>query len=170
MTDPRYLSRAGKIREGARILGPPEDFIVALTVHEKELGEHVDLFVKGFCQTLFNEIHSGGRYSPGTPQDTGFARANWYGGIGGTGVAPAVQEPATRVPGMLSGEAQAALVQLDETALSAKAGDEVAMANNAHYIVDLENGTSLQAPEGMTRLAVAAGQLIADEVAAHVMR
>ncbi len=168
MRDPRYLSRAAKIREGAGLLDPA-DFNLALTVHAAVTEERADLFVKGFAQTFLNEIHSGGQYSPGTPVDTGFARANWHAGLGDAGPAPVVESGIGRASGELAGEAQAALEQLDAVALEAKAGDVLVVQNNAHYIGDLENGTSLQAPEGMVRLAVMAGQLIADEVAGHVM-
>jgi len=172
MTDPRYLSRVGQIRESLQTLGPPEDFIKAVTVHQGVIGEKVDLFVKGFCQTLLNEIHSGGPHSPGTPIDTGFARSNWHAGIGDAGARPVVESIIARsneTRGALGAEAQASFDQMDAVALSAKAGDVIESANNAHYIDDLEAGTSLQAPEGFVRIAVNAGQLVADEVAAHVM-
>ena len=145
------------------------EFEINLSAHVERLGERADQFVQGFCQTLFSEIHSGGRYSPGTPVDTGFARASWYAGVGGPGSARGLAEPTARSPGLLASEAAAALADLDEVSLHAKAGDVVELANDARYIGVLENGSSQQAPQGMVRLAILAGQQIADEVAAHVM-
>ena len=146
-----------------------EEFLRGLEVEARVTTERADLFVKGFVQTVFNEIQEGGRYSPGTPEDTGFARANWYGWINGDGVAPNLAMPVERIRGSLSGEARAAFQQMEETALRAKAGDVIEGGNNAHYIGYLEHGSSSQAPQGMVRLAILAGQQIADEVAAHVM-
>src|SRR5688572_7125294 len=41
------------------------------------------LLVQGVASTLANEIHSGGKHSPGTPIRTGFHRANWAAAIDG---------------------------------------------------------------------------------------
>lgn len=158
--------------------GTVEEFTVNLTKHREAFEKNADLLIKGFCQTLFNEIQSGGRYSPGTPIDTGFARANWHGGIGAEGPAPTGTDVA------------ASQAQLAETAQAAKVGDVVILANNAPYINRLEfgfigtdslgrfftgfgprsvGGRSSQAPEGFVRLALMHVQDIGDEVAAHVM-
>lgn len=142
-------------------------FDVDLTAALAQVGAKADLFVKGFTQTLFNEIQSGGRYSPGTPIDTGFARANWVGGIGAPGVAPLESSP--RNPGDdYRADAAAARAQVDATALRAQPGDTVYLSNSAPYIRRLEFGWSRQAPRGMIRLALQNAQAIADEVAAFV--
>lgn len=143
-------------------------FTVDLSKAMAKVGEKLDLFVKGFTQTVFNEIQTGGRYSPGTPVDTGFARANWVGGIGATPPAPALER--VNIPGAHSAEIAAATQQLTAVALSAKMGDAIVLVNGAPYINRLEFGHSGQAPHGMIRLALQNAQAIADEVAAHVAR
>lgn len=145
------------------MIGTPEQFNVDLTAHAARMGEKADLFVKGFVQTLFNEVQSGGKFSPGTPIRTGFHRASWHGGIGAT-------QPVSLTPGQPNYAAELAESQakLEAVALAAKAGDVVVFENNGPAIVKLEQGSSQQAPAGMVGLAVNAAPLIADEVAKHV--
>lgn len=130
-------------------------FEVFLDTQDARIAGMADLFVKGVVQTLFTEVQVGGRYSPGTPIDTGFARGSWVGGIGSEG-------------GEGAGTEAGAAAQLQSTALRVVAGDTVYMSNHAPYIRRLEFGHSRQAPQGMVRLAVAAAPLIAEEVAQHL--
>ena len=131
-------------------------FTADLARWQAQVGERSDLLVQGFSQTLANEAISGGKYSPGTPIDTGLARANWDGGIG------AIPSNAP------AGSPGAAVARVDAAVLTAKAGDVVYLSNTAPYIRRLEYGWSKQAPTGMIRLALAAGQQIADEVGVHI--
>jgi len=132
------------------------DFTADLARWQAQVGERSDLLVQGFSQTLANEAISGGKFSPGTPIDTGFARANWDGGIGAIPANPPAGSPG------------AAVARVDEAVLRAQAGDLVYLSNTAPYIRRLEYGWSKQAPAGFIRLALAAGQQIADEVGAHI--
>lgn len=79
-----------------------------------------------------------------TPVDTGRARANWLVGLGSP-----VRESRVAVD-------QAGGNTIAEGAATiAKAEDEdIWISNNLSYIVDLENGTSKQAPAGMVRLSI----------------
>jgi hypothetical protein len=63
----------------------------------------------------------------------------------------------------------AAAARVDAAILTAQAGDLVYLSNTAPYIRRLEYGWSKQAPAGFIRLALAAGQQIADEVGAFVV-
>jgi len=115
------------------------------------------LMVVGVAQHLANEIHSGGRYSPGTPIDTGFARSNWDAAIGGL--------PA----GSSAGSPGAALARMEESALALQVGETWFMGNSAPYIGRLEfDAWSQQAPDGFVRPAARAIQQIVDEVGAHL--
>lgn len=111
-----------------------------LTRHAQDLAGKIDLLVRGVVSALFNEIQER------TPVDTGFARANWYGGIGAEGTLDA------------SG-----------TAAAAKAGAVIVIVNNAPYIGALEDGWSQQAPEGMVKVTLLNAPQTVEEVAAHVM-
>jgi hypothetical protein len=133
------------------------DFTADLSRWQAQIPEKATLLVQGFTQTLFNEVQSGGKYSPGTPIKSGFARANWDGGIGAIPSNPAATDPG------------AAAARVDAAILTAQAGDLVYLSNTAPYIRRLEYGWSKQAPAGFIRLALAAGQQIADEVGAFVV-
>lgn len=132
-------------------------FTADLTRWQAQVGERANLLVQGVSQTVFNEVQVGGRYSPGTPIDAGFARANWDGGVGAI---PA--NPPAATPGAAAARARAAVV-------TARAGDVVYLSNTARYIRRLEFGWSRQAPGGFIRLALAAAQRITDEVGAFVV-
>lgn len=154
----------------ADLLRSVQQVNASLSRHQEALHRDADLLVQGFSMALFNEIVSGGRYSPGTPIDTGFARASWYGGIGGEGQPPSVAKPVTKRRGERASEARAAALQIEATAHKAKAGDTLILANAAPYVRRLEFGWSRQAPQGFIRRAVMAAQHILNEVAAHVLK
>ncbi len=83
-----------------------------------------------------------------TPVDTGRARANWIASI----IEPASGIKAPDKSGGAALEQGAAVIgsyQLDF--------GSIYLTNNVAYIVPLENGHSRQAPQGMAKLAVAAG-------------
>lgn len=88
-----------------------------------------------------------------TPVDTGAAISNWQVGINvtPTGVLPPY------VPGRFRSTALEnlnATIKAGQSLIdSSKPGDVLHLANNLEYIVDLNNGTSTQAPAGMTAIA-----------------
>lgn len=85
-----------------------------------------------------------------TPVDTGRARGGWTVGVG--------VEPAES-PERLDKEGAAA--SAEAMAKTPKgAGQEVFMMNNLPYILELENGSSKKAPNGMVRINLARVQRI----------
>lgn len=85
-----------------------------------------------------------------TPVDTGAAISNWQIGINNS--PSSVLRP--HVPGNFR---STALENLNATIrigtaiiASSKPGDTIRIVNNLHYIVDLDQGSSRQAPSGMT--------------------
>lgn len=154
-----------------------EQFLGDLTRWQGQVREKADLLVQGVAQTVFTEISSGGNYGPGTPIDTGHARASWDGGVGSIPNRPAADSP------------QSAEARTLAAIQTAKAGDVIYLSNNAPYINRLEygfvgedsrgrvyagfgpksvNGRSRQAPNGFVRIVLAQAQSIVDEVGAFL--
>lgn len=127
---------------------------------QSQLGEHMDEMVQNIVFALAEEIIVGKTYSPGTPIDTGFARASWWVSIGGEGTPHQVgANPERLVPTQSANLADVVL---------AKAGDEIYLLTNTEYMPALEFGHSEQAPQGMVRLTLNAGQQIVDDVAVQM--
>lgn len=157
-------------------------FQVTMERMKELVPQRLDLFVKAFVQTVFNEIQSAGRHSPGTPVADptkwnpprppeshigGFARASWQGGLNSM--------PQHELDASLMGAPEvtavltASIRKNESIALEAKAGDRIYFVNYAPYIRRLEFGWSQQAPEGMVRVTILNAQAIADEVATHIL-
>lgn len=116
----------------------------------------------------------GGHYAPGTPVDTGFARASWWIRINERdATSPLFADAGTGTVTLLGpGGAmvgQARVAEAGLALLGAKAGDRIYVLNGAHYINELEFGSSRQAPEGFVRLTLRAGQQIVDQVAQRIL-
>lgn len=96
---------------------------------------------------------AGNEFSPGTPVDTGFARASWFvteGENPGAHPNPPLQdEHGNLVPGTGSDPNGPGVL------VGAQLGDIINWINDADYIVELDNGHSQQAPAGMTAGIVA---------------
>lgn len=94
----------------------------------------------------------------GTPVDTGTARSNWRVSIGpGSG---AVHPPYSPGKGLGIGETANATAALDQgrsTINRFALGQEIYISNNLPYIKKLNEGSSLQAPEGFVEDAVQSG-------------
>jgi hypothetical protein len=142
-------------------------FTADLSQLEISLGDRSDRFVSGVAVTLANEMISGGRYSPGTPIDTGFHRANWDSAIGVVPNRPPTigEAEANANPGAGHAAANAAQERTAEGAATLKVGQILYVANSGPAIGRLEFGWSKQAPNGMIRQALNALQSIANEVA-----
>ncbi len=123
-----------------------------------------DKVVREVAFDLRDNVIVGGEFSPGTPVDTGFARANWWMDVNGSGTPPETKE---RVEGT-SLDSTERLNDIGLSIAGLKAGDVFGLNNGAEYIEDLEFGHSGQAPEGMVRVAVAAGQEILDQAVKRV--
>lgn len=100
----------------------------------------------------------GGKYAPGTPVDTSFARNQWRVVMlrsgGGSAAAP---------PGPPNNAQDINLAIAGMTAL-----EPIIFVNNTEYIGPLEYGHSGQAPEGMVRLTLSAAQAIVDDAVRRV--
>jgi len=88
-----------------------------------------------------------------TPVDTGAAVSNWQVGINSS--PSGVLRP--HVPGNFRSTAlenlNATIRNGSNLIYASKAGDEIHIVNNIHYITELDQGSSGQAPSGMTSIA-----------------
>lgn len=132
------------------------------------LASRLNRFVQVTGSAVALEVQSGGKYGPGTPVDTGFARANWTAALDGE--PPEVSRTRINVPGAHAGEALASEEAIQALTATMAAGQTLALANRTEYIGDLEAGKSPQAPEGMVEPVARNFQRLADEVAAFVAR
>lgn len=99
-----------------------------------------------------------------TPVDTGRARGGWIASVG----TPSQEGSAPAGPGKAEGgspesnaaQAAAKALQQAEQVVSEYKLDagSIFLANNVEYIVKLDNGSSKQAPAGMTAAALAAAR------------
>jgi hypothetical protein len=128
----------------------------------QRLDTRADEFVRNLGFEVLRNIVVGGRYAPGTPVDTGFARNSWVVSLNG----PAqYRQPAERPEGVttvpLTAETEGGTVLL-----GARLGDALHITSNCAYMGGprgLEYGHSQQAPVGMVRLTIAAfGQIVHD--------
>lgn len=151
---------------------PLAQAVVDLKRIEALIPERMRLFGYAFAVELFNEVQSGRKYSPGTPIDTGFHRANWDLAIGPIRPRPAplTQADAEAQPGAAAAAAGARAREAADTLRTWRPGDPVSMWNTGPAILRLEFGWSQQAREGMIRPAVRNAQAIADDVAAVIAR
>ena len=87
---------------------------------------------------------------------TGYSRGSWNLSVGSIDFRTAIPQGTT--PGQ--GEGFAAANNNKQIAVfsqeTVRPGDSVFIANSVPYIFDLENGSSLQAPQGMVRTSIAA--------------
>ena len=89
-----------------------------------------------------------------TPVDTGLARGNWRTKTG------------TLEDGILDSSrgVGAVAIEAQEATRNYRLGQDIWISNNIGYIVPLDEGSSLQAPNGMTDQAVAAGVKILQSI------
>ena len=86
-----------------------------------------------------------------TPVDTGRARANWQVGIG------SAQAGTLSAPGDAGQAVSQALAQAQGIISSYAGQGTIHITNNLHYIKDLNEGSSRQAPAGFVEAAIVAG-------------
>lgn len=144
------------------------DYRAQLAAIQERTGVKMRQLVQQSARVLYNEMSSGGKYSPGTPVGDpslwkhpapagyvpGHARSSWNAEIG-------------TVPAATSGEGADAAVfaVIDEM----NVGDTLIMACSTPYIRTLEfDGHSQQAPDGFVRPACEAITLIVEEVARNL--
>ena len=143
------------------------NFVASLRRWDTRFATKIDKVVERVAFVCAENLIVGGEYSPGTPVDTGFARASWWVAIGDASPsAPAgtltVLGPGGNVAGQ--GSVNAATLAL----LGVRAGQTIWIVNGAHYIRFLEYGHSRQAPAGFLRLTVRNGQAILDRAARDI--
>lgn len=80
-----------------------------------------------------------------TPVDTGRARGGWQLDVGAVGSAPTDR---------LDRDGAAVFADAAKKLGAIKFGQRVAISNNVHYIIYLENGSSDQAPRGMVAITL----------------
>lgn len=134
------------------------EFTATLDQWGTQLEDYLDQLVQNVTFEIAENIIVGGEFAPGTPIDTGFARASWWISINEMG---GPHQPADN-PGKTT-------TAVDPATLAAgtqgKAGDLIWILTNTVYMPALEFGHSDQAPQGMIRLTLSAGQRIVDKVA-----
>ncbi len=122
--------------------------------HQDQFAQKVDDFVLRVTQTLFGEIESGGRYSPGTPVRSGFTRGNWN------------RYPTTPRAGDLAvTENRVPWIRRLEFGFI---GRDALGRYYTGFGPRSVGGRSSQAPEGFVRIALANAPALVDEVRAHV--
>lgn len=100
------------------------------------------------CGEVTENVVSGGRYGPGTPVKTGFARNSWVSGINAPGEYVQPSRPGdleTVVPNTSAAGANVGSVKL---------GDRYFLTSNTVYQRRLDYGHSQQAPAGHVRLVM----------------
>jgi hypothetical protein len=120
--------------------------------------ERAKLAIRGTARELYNEMSSGGQFSPGTPIDTGFHRWHWDASVGAI--------PA----GGNAGSEGAAAERVEGAIADFDVGDTLFITNNGPAIRRLEfDAWSTQAPDGFVRPAIEAGPQIVEKVVASVV-
>jgi hypothetical protein len=89
----------------------------------------------------------------GTPVDTGWARANWIPAIGVPRTVPAGTREAAEAGSVPLGAQQSGVARV-ATSYTMSQG-RVHITNNVPYIVELNEGSSKQAPSGFVQAAIA---------------
>lgn len=107
--------------------------------------EHANKFLRAVGSDVNENLVAGGEFSPGTPVDTGFARASWWPSGEDAGVHPNPPQKGEDGTVVITGGADVAL-----SLAGFGIGEVLAFNNNADYIVPLNNGHSKQAPQGFT--------------------
>lgn len=97
-----------------------------------------------------------------TPVDTGYARSRWALSIG----EPIQAEDGVQNPLEIGGELAAAIaLSQAQTAVKKWKGEgSIWITNPLEYVVYLDEGSSDQAPEGISDAAIAAGQAVLREI------
>ncbi|TWB22135.1 hypothetical protein FBZ89_104385 [Nitrospirillum amazonense] len=96
-----------------------------------------------------------------TPVDTGAARGNWRADARGFTVRPT---------GRLDPDGADTIAHITEAVGGMKAGDLIYITNSSAYILDLEHGSSKQAPSGMVSVTVQEFAAIAQQAAQKVAK
>lgn len=121
------------------------DFVTGLRGLENAPREKGDKLIRAIGSHVGEALIVGNEDGPGTPVDTGNARGHWYATIGEAD--PGNPNP---TPEGVAASQSLAAAQVGLVAATAQLGDVVSFNNDAAYIEELNNGSSQQAPAGMT--------------------
>lgn len=120
-------------------------FRVALDGVTAKANDAMRRIVRYAAWRVAQNVVVGGEYAPGTPVDTGFARASWWTSLNDLG------EP--HQPGQNPKPGEPWDGSHDLTALGGfDLGDMLLILSNTEYMRSLEYGHSKKAPHGMIRL------------------
>jgi hypothetical protein len=123
---------------------------------QQRVGDRADALTQGVAAEVFDNVHDGGDFSPGTPIEEGVARSSWNAKVG-----------RLSAPARAGSPEEARQLAFAEIA-TAKVGDPVFIANSADHIRQLEFGSSTQAPGGFVRLLIHALGALVEKVAARI--
>lgn len=115
------------------------DFKAPVAAFAKLLNLNQETVVRVIANELWIAITAGARVSPGTPVDTGRAKASWIMSEGSPATSVPPPGDYSDAPGFMH--------------VSGKTN--VFIVSNLDYIEALEHGHSDQAPKGMVRLSIA---------------
>jgi hypothetical protein len=128
-----------------------QEFVAYLEEYKQITRVKLNQLVRGVIFECAENVIVGGEFSPGTPVDTGYARAAWWVSVDGDGTPPHLPE----VNQSARGKDKIPVIDISPDQLNrimdVIAGQHVSLNNNARHIVPLENGHSQQAPTGMVR-------------------
>lgn len=146
-------------------------FCAKLNAFEVQLHDRLNKLVRNVYFECAENIVVGGAYSPGTPIDTGFARATWWTRVGDD---ESEEDPLPRVrpkegKGSRSWRHRDPLAEAVVALANTELGETLYLLSNCAYMGPLEYGHSQQAPTGMIRLTLNAGQQIVDKVAKQMI-
>lgn len=134
-------------------------FEASLAKWVPSFNKKLDELVRNVAFVVSDNIVNGGKYGPGTPIRTGYARASWWFSIGSPGLPhQAARNPLTPFD---QWHGKADLSKIAEF----KAGQIGFLLSNTVYMPALEYGWSGQAPSGMIRVVLAQAQQILNDVA-----
>ncbi len=123
---------------------PTERAVRALNRISENLTKGIERTIRAITDEISTRLVN----DPGTPVDTGFARANWRPSLN----APISSALTSNDP---SGDATVARIQV--VARRYRVGDTLFIRNNAPYIIALDEGSSPQAEAGFVRTAIDEG-------------
>lgn len=129
-----------------------QDFTEGMKHYENVPAEKATRFLRAIASHVGEALIVGNEDGPGTPVDTGNARGHWY--PGGEEDAGHPNPPALGADHKPAASAEAltgqALADAGVAAATMELGDVLSFNNDAAYIEELNNGSSQQAPLGIT--------------------
>jgi hypothetical protein len=132
-----------------------DDFVREVELRKEILEENLTTVLRDVGFAVAENLTIGGRYSVGTPIDTGYARASWWISLNGdSGPVQSSVNPDAKTAKKGDYVRNATGPDDAPKLVGAKLGDRIGIFSNCAYMRSLEFGHSqAQAPHGMIRLA-----------------